>query len=524
MGRRSGANSGRDGRAPLGRHALVSLIASCCLPGAIAPASAEQRLLLAPASDQVGSIGVVRAVAPGKLFFAVNASPCARKAIFYVDQERRWVDHSYRWWFGRDGYLRANGMEAGSHRLAAHVVRQDGTVVHSIRTVHLTRGPSGSIWWTGPLPHRGEWGAIPPPQVSMVGPLPEPVAPPTSGSAPEGESEPPLGPEPTAPPDPAPFPQPVPPPPPQLEPIPPPAPEPTPPQTDPDAPPPLEPPTPEPEPGAFPQPSEPALEAPSEPAPQPLSEPAPEPEPEQPPAPQPQPSPPPGTDGPVSSLAPGSDSPTFIEADFEDGLSGWSTAGVGDVVPTVVSDIVRTGEYSGRVVLSGTEVRSELILAKRRTIAEFPVGTERYYAFSFYVCSMVYGRPGAHNLVMQLKSDNEGSPRLGLQLWDYQGKRGLWSHGEAMGSDRFLAPIAHQRWHDVVVHFKVTGDNTGFYRVYLDGALIDSRNDVSVLRQGASTAYIKSGLYRNGDEIPGFSEIRLDSATLGTSLDQVAVE
>ena len=138
---------------------------------------------------------------------------------------------------------------------------------------------------------------------------------------------------------------------------------------------------------------------------------------------------------------------------------------------------------------------------------------------------MVYGRPGAHNLVMQLKKpDNEGSPRLGLQLWDYQGKRGLWSHGGAMGGDRFLAPIAHEQWHDVVVHFKVTGESTGFYEVYLDGEIVKLRDDISVLRQGAELAYLKTGLYRNGDEIPGLSEIRLDSAALGTSIDQVAVE
>jgi hypothetical protein len=90
-----------------------------------------------------------------------------------------------------------------------------------------------------------------------------------------------------------------------------------------------------------------------------------------------------------------------------------------------------------------------------------------------------------------------------------------------MGGERFLAPIAEHRWHDVVVHFDVTTGESGFYQVYLDGSLVDSRREITVLRRGASTAYIKTGLYRNGAEIPGLSEIRLDSAALGTTLDEV---
>ncbi|HEY7256587.1 MAG TPA: heparin lyase I family protein [Solirubrobacterales bacterium] len=215
--------------------------------------------------------------------------------------------------------------------------------------------------------------------------------------------------------------------------------------------------------------------------------------------------------------------PTFIEAGFENGLSGWSTAGVGEAVPTVVHDIVETGNSAARVVLAGHENRSELILAEDGSIAEFPPGTERWYAFSFYICTMVWGHPGAHNLIMQLKSDNEGSPRLSLGLWDYRGRRGLWSEGAAMGrDDRFLAPLAEHRWHDIVVHFKVTGGESGFYQVYLDGSLVDSRRGITLLRRGAHTTYIKTGLYRNGDEIPGLSEIRLDSAVLGTSLEEVS--
>ena len=90
-----------------------------------------------------------------------------------------------------------------------------------------------------------------------------------------------------------------------------------------------------------------------------------------------------------------------------------------------------------------------------------------------------------------------------------------------MDGDRYLAPLAEDQWHDVVIHFKSSSHGNGFYRVYLDGQLVDSRDGVSMIVPGHSSAYIKNGLYRNGDEIPGTSEIRLDAGRLGTSLASV---
>ncbi len=211
----------------------------------------------------------------------------------------------------------------------------------------------------------------------------------------------------------------------------------------------------------------------------------------------------------------------LLDAGFEDGLSNWNTAGVGDVVPSVGSDVVRSGARSARVTLTGGQDRSELILGGNGNgstdgTVELHDGDERFYAFSINVRQMVYGRPGAHNLITQLKSNGEGSPNFGLQLWDYQGKRGLWSHGGAMGGDRYLAPLAHDQWHDVLIHFKASSTG-GFYRVYLDGQLVDSRDGVNVIRSDRDGGYIKTGLYRNGDEIPGTSDIRLDAARLGTT-------
>ncbi len=234
---------------------------------------------------------------------------------------------------------------------------------------------------------------------------------------------------------------------------------------------------------------------------------------------------------PAAAAASGS---STLEAGFEDGLTNWNTAGVGEAMPTVVSDNVRSGVHSARVVLTGTQDRSELILGgngggSTDGMVEFHEGDEYFYGFSFYIDSMIYGHPGAHNLIMQFKGSDEGSPAFGLQLWDYEGDhgeyaaepRGLWSHGPAMGGDRFLAPVAEHAWHDVVIHFKASAVGAGYYEVFLDGHLIDARGGVSMIAEGASYAYIKDGLYRNGEQIPGTSEIHLDAAKLGKTWESV---
>jgi len=196
------------------------------------------------------------------------------------------------------------------------------------------------------------------------------------------------------------------------------------------------------------------------------------------------------------------------------------------VVPTVVGDVVRAGTRSAAVVLTGSQNRSELTLGGNGggsgTIG-FSEGDERYYGFSFNVLEMTYGRAGAHNLVMQLKSDGEGSPAFGLQLWDSAGRRGLWSHGRAMGGDRYLAPIAHGAWQDVVVHFRASSQDAGSYELYLNGQLLDARHGVSTIVPGHHMAYIKNGIYRNGAEIPGRSDIRLDAARLGSTWAEASI-
>jgi hypothetical protein len=221
-----------------------------------------------------------------------------------------------------------------------------------------------------------------------------------------------------------------------------------------------------------------------------------------------------------------------MEASFEDGLDGWNIAGVGDVVPRIATDIVHEGERSSAVRLTGEQGRSELILGGTGTrstadMIEFREGDEYYYAFSFYIQSMVYGGPGAHNLIMQFKSEGTGSPNFGLQLWDYAGDdgvsggRGLWSHGAAMGGDRFLAPVPEEAWHDVIIHFKASSVDAGFYEVFLDGRLVDARSGLSMIVSGRDYAYIKDGLYRDGEDLAGTAELRLDSVRLGETRESV---
>lgn len=232
------------------------------------------------------------------------------------------------------------------------------------------------------------------------------------------------------------------------------------------------------------------------------------------------------------AAAPASGFQGVIDAGFENGLFNWNTAGVGDAIPSVTGSLVRSGSAAGRFALGGGQERSELILGgdggrSANDTIRFYEGAEAYYAFSFYIEQMVYGRPGGHNLIMQLKGDDDGSPNLGLQLWDYEGDdghsggRGLWSHSSAMGGDRYLSPVPERRWHDVVVHFRASSNRAGLYEVYLNGRLIDSRSRVNTIPSDADYVYIKSGIYRNPDTIPGTSILRLDAVRLGPSLDSV---
>jgi hypothetical protein len=157
-------------------------------------------------------------------------------------------------------------------------------------------------------------------------------------------------------------------------------------------------------------------------------------------------------------------------------------------------------------------------------------GEEYAFAFSFQIVQMVYGEPGADNLIVHLNGDVSEEPSFGLQLWDYaadewQGDwRGLWASGGAVGGDRFLAPVTEREWHDVIVHFEASSLGTGFYEVYLDGQLVDARRGVSLIAPGGISAQIELGLFRDGERVQGTSEILFDAAKLGSTAASVQPE
>lgn len=236
------------------------------------------------------------------------------------------------------------------------------------------------------------------------------------------------------------------------------------------------------------------------------------------PAPPGAPAPPPAPTPPAGPL---------LVANFENGLTGWSTSVLGDTVPRVVTGTVRDGTRSVAVRLIGDQSRSQLALGGDGGYdgaIQIHDGDEYAFAFSFYIEKMVYGTPGADNLLMQLRSDGSDSRVFGLQLWDYpveNGGRGLWSSGEAVSGDRFLGDATEKAWHDVVIHFVASNQGAGSYEVYLDGQLVDARSEVSLIAPGSDFAQIEVGLFRDGDLVQGTSEIRIDAARFGDTLESV---
>jgi Polysaccharide lyase len=262
--------------------------------------------------------------------------------------------------------------------------------------------------------------------------------------------------------------------------------------------------------------------------------PHPHPHPASPPTPSPAPVVPPPAQPVATPTQPASEpvAAPHLVANFENGLQGWSTSVIDDVDPTVESGIVRDGENASVIRLSGDQSSSQLILggdggSSGAGVVQIHEGDEYAFAFSLYIETMVYGVPGADNLIMRLKSDASDAPVFGLQLWDLPGypwevsQRGLWSSGEAVGGDRFLAAVPERVWHDVAIRFKASSQEAGFYEVYLDGQLVDARDAVSLISPDSSYAQIEVGLFRDGDRVQGDSEIHLDAAKLGDTLESV---
>ena len=78
-------------------------------------------------------------------------------------------------------------------------------------------------------------------------------------------------------------------------------------------------------------------------------------------------------------------------------------------------------------------------------------------------------------------------------------------------------PVATASW-------PPSASNSGpaFIEVFLDGLLVGSSSGIDTIVPGHQSAYIKTGIYRNGDNAPGHSELLVDSAKLGTTAASIS--
>jgi hypothetical protein len=157
------------------------------------------------------------------------------------------------------------------------------------------------------------------------------------------------------------------------------------------------------------------------------------------------------------------------------------------------------------------------------TVFEVHEGDERAFSFSFYILPTVYTAPGEDNLIVQFRGEEGESPSFGLQLWDDGSgtQRGLWSSGDAMGGERFLAPVTERVWHEAVVYFQASSQGDGFYLLTLDDQPIDVRAWVSLIDSGSSDTQIEVGLFRGGEPVFGAPDIFFGPTQLGESSEPV---
>jgi hypothetical protein len=124
---------------------------------------------------------------------------------------------------------------------------------------------------------------------------------------------------------------------------------------------------------------------------------------------------------------------------------------------------------------------------------EIHVGDELEYSFSFYVEPTLFRLPGDDAPIVQVRGDDSESASFGLQLWDDgTGQRGLWASGDAMGGERFLAPLAEGVAHQATLYLRASSEDDGFYVLTVDGQPLDARAWVSLIDSDSSYALIET--------------------------------
>lgn len=150
-------------------------------------------------------------------------------------------------------------------------------------------------------------------------------------------------------------------------------------------------------------------------------------------------------------------------------------------------------------------------------------GDEFAYSFSFYAQPGAYRAPGEGNSILRFWDEASGSDSFGLQLWDDGGgtQRGLWASGDAMGGERFLAPVGEGIWHQLVVTFEASSEGEGLYLLLLDGEPVDARAWVSLIDPASDYGLLEAALFRDGERVEGAPEIFFGPARLGETLESV---
>jgi len=117
-------------------------------------------------------------------------------------------------------------------------------------------------------------------------------------------------------------------------------------------------------------------------------------------------------------------------------------------------------------------------------LLEVRAGDEGEASFPFVIEPTSFGAPGEDDSIVRFADPAGEEPTFALQLWDDgAGQRGLWSSGDAMGGERFLAPLSEGE-HELSVEFVASSEEDGLYRVALDGQTVDWRAWVSLLPPG----------------------------------------
>lgn len=150
-------------------------------------------------------------------------------------------------------------------------------------------------------------------------------------------------------------------------------------------------------------------------------------------------------------------------------------------------------------------------------------GGKYTFGFSFLLQPTAYRAPGEDNLIARIYDEASGEHSLGLQLWDDGSgtQRGLWASGDAMGGERFLAPLAEGVWHQIVVSFEASSEDEGLYLVLLDGEPVDAGAWVSLIDPASGYGLFEAGLFREGERVDDSLDVAFEPARIGATLESV---